>query len=134
MNVVTVAVFGALLLYTGGLAVYVWRMRRRARSRWLVRFALGVQTLYGAPCVAGLVIFYNHALSGSLAAELPLYLSQPVYAAFVVRQSTRPIDPALLRFPYAPTKRDLRLLWTMFAALSVPVLLVLLVVIAHRVG
>lgn len=109
-------------------------MRRKARSRWVGRFALGAIALLGAIEVMGLIFLFNVSLTGSLVVDFLLAVWQSANIAFFVRENTRPVDPALRRFPYQPTQRDKRLIWTTFAALSVPVIAVLVVVMAHSLA
>jgi hypothetical protein len=134
VNILTVAVFLALLLYDGGVAAYVWRVRGKARSRWIVRYALGALALMVALEVAGLLTFYKYALDVGLAIDVLVAVWLPASAALQVANSTRPIDPALPRYPYRPAKRDRQMILLAFAALGVPMVVVLAVVVAHNVG
>ena len=134
MNTVTAVVFAVFLLFIGGAAEYVWNVRRLARSRWLTRFHLAMLVFAAAYAVFGLAMFGDERLTGNFLLGLCLIFWWTTQVIVYAKASTQPRDSMMRRYPYRPTKRDRRLIWLTFAALGVPVVAVLAVVVAHNVG
>lgn len=112
----TVGVFGLLLLYTLGAGVYIWRIGRRSRWRRTKRILLAFVGLLAALDAALLVVFRDAALTDrGVGSNLLQLLWLPAYCAFWAGQLNQPIAPT--KYPYTPTREDKRLI---MLALSLP--------------
>ncbi len=129
MNPLTTAVFALVLLYMLGVVVYAWRVGHRLQRTVMTRIVIGAIAFYAALELLLFAFYRDEPLSArGLWPNLLQGIWLPAYGVFWLRIPRSPVPD---RYPYTPSRQDLRLIWLAMALPGLGLLAVFALLIAH---